>query len=401
MKNDEQQQRLRRWRLILGDDPHDESRQEALPDEDDNHIDQMLNVVYGDGGGTGIGSSGVDELDPRGGWGDSSPTLARWLGDIRRAFPQPVIEVLQKDAIERFGWASFLNDPEIMRRVQPDIHMVATILQLASMMSDETLSMARIIVRQLVEELMKHLEAPIQQAIYGKLNRSLRNYNPRPHEINWHQTIKRNLRHYQPEYQTIIPERLVGYHHKRNQLYDIILCIDQSASMATSLIYSSVVAAVMAKVPALKVYLIFFDTELVDMTDIVSDPVEILFGINLGGGTNIGQALDYCKGLIEKPQDTVLVLISDLYEGASVPYMLNLMEEIKDSGVNFISLLALNDSGSPAYSREIAAYMAELNIPAFACTPDQFPEMMAAALNREDVALWASQQGIHTTLSSH
>ena len=175
---------------------------------------------------------------------------------------------------------------------------------------------------------------------------------------------------------------------------EIILCIDQSGSMASSVVYSSIFGAVMASMPAVKTHLVVFDTAVVDMTEQLDDPVDLLFGVQLGGGTDINRAVGYCQSLIRAPRNTILVLISDLDEGGVEKNLLQRANELVQSGVQVITLLALSNEGTPFYDKALAAKLAGLGIPSFACTPDLFPGMMAAAIRKEDVNLWAAKQGI-------
>jgi Mg-chelatase subunit ChlD len=255
---------------------------------------------------------------------------------------------------------------------------------------------ARIVVRRCVEELERKLASPLRQAVIGSLNRSERNRRPRHKEIDWNRTIRANLKHYQPKYRTIVPETRIGYGRKRSALRDIILCVDQSGSMATSVVYAGVFAAVLASLPAVRTQVVVFDTAVVDLSDKLSDPVEVLFGTQLGGGTDINRALSYCQGLIRQPHDTILVLISDLYEGGNQKEMLKRVGSIIASGVQLVSLLALSDEGAPMYDHGNAAAFATMGSPAFACTPDLFPDLMAAAIGRRDLSQWAAANNVVT-----
>ena len=238
----------------------------------------------------------------------------------------------------------------------------------------------------------------MRSAVAGALDRSQRNRRPRHAEIDWNRTIRANLRHWQPEYKTIVPETLIGYGRKaRRPQREVILCIDQSGSMANSVVYSSIFGAVMASLPAVATKLVVFDTAVVDLTEKLDDPVDVLFGVQLGGGTDINGAVGYCQGLISEPRNTILVLISDLYEGGVESGLLRRANELVEAGVQFITLLALSDEGAPAYDADLAAKLAALGVPSFACTPDAFPQLMAAAIRRDDVAAWAATQGFKTS----
>jgi Mg-chelatase subunit ChlD len=350
-------------------------------------MDRVLGELYGQ---DGLGQGG----SRRGGTGASQPNVSRWLGDIRKYFPTSVVQVMQQDAIERVGLQRLLLEPEILEMIEPDVQLVATLLSLKSVIPTETRATARLVVRKVVDALLKKLVNPTRQAVAGSLNRAARNRRPRHNEIDWQRTIRANLKHYQPEYRTIVPETLIGYGRKRSALRDVILCIDQSGSMASSVVYTSIFGAVMASIPALKTHLVVFDTAVVDLTADLNDPVELLFGTQLGGGTNIAQALDYCQQLVSRPHDTILVLITDLYEGGDQERMVERAGRLAGSGVQFITLLALTDTGTPSYDHRHAATFASMNIPVFACTPDLFPDLMAAALNRQDIAAWAARHEI-------
>lgn len=378
--------RLRRWRLVLGAEA-DASCGPPLGEEAE--IDQALATLYEAAAGGGLSN------DRRGGTAKSQPGVARWLGDIRRYFPSSVVQVMQRDALERLKLREMLLQPEMLQAAQPDVHLVAQLVALASVIPAKTKDTARAVVRHVVQQLMDRLEEPLRGAITGALDRSRRHRRPRHAEIDWHRTIRANLRHWQPEYRTVVPQVLHGYGRKaRRPQREVVLCIDQSGSMAQSVVYASICAAVMASLPAVSTRLVVFDTAVVDLSDKLEDPVDLLFGVQLGGGTDINGAVGYCQTLIREPRNTILVLISDLYEGGVAPQLLRRAAELVDSGVQFITLLALSDEGAPAYDHDLAAKLAALGVPSFACTPDAFPSLMAAAIRREDVNAWAAGQGL-------
>lgn len=366
---------LKRWRLILGGNEADGTGITLTPEEQ--RIDQSLEAVY--------------DSDRRGGLGSSAPKVSRWLGDIREFFPQTVVQVIQRDAIKRLNITSLLTEKEMLETVVPDVHLVATLMSLSRVIPEKNKEMARQIVRKVVDELLRKLSAPTQQAVTGALNRSARRRNPRYNEIDWKTTITKNLKNYQPEYKTIIPEVRIGYGRKRKAMKDIILCLDQSGSMGTSVIYSGIFGSVLASIPAVNTRMVVFDTAVVDLTDDLQDPVDLLFGVQLGGGTDIARALTYCQGVITRPQDTVLVLVTDLYEGGDPREMRKKFVSLVNSGVQLIVLPALNDDGAPSYDRDHAEFLANIGVPTFACTPDKFPDLMAAALSKQDIGMWVSQ----------
>jgi len=374
--------RRTRWRLVLG-----EAADEAFDidlGEADEQRDRALGELY-DG-------------ERRGGLGRSSPRVARWLGDIRTYFPSSVVQVLQADAMQRLGLADLLLEPEMLDAVQPDIDLVSTLIGLRRAIPERSRETARAVVRAVTDELEARLAAKTAQAVTGALNRASRTHRPRHGDIDWNRTLAANLRHYQPEHRSVIPERLVGYARRTTQVERrIVLCIDQSGSMAQSVVYSSVFGAVLASLRSVDTRLVVFDTSVIDLTEDLEDPVDVLFGVQLGGGTDINSALAYCESLIEQPNDTIVVLISDLYEGGIAEEMLRRARAIVDSGATLIALLALSDAGAPSYDVEHAAALAEIGVPAFACTPDLFPDLMAAAIQRRDVQQWAADNGIVTT----
>jgi Mg-chelatase subunit ChlD len=366
----------RRWRLVLGADQADGI---GYPlSGPDRQMDQALHALY--------------DSDRRGGLGSSSPSVARWLGDIREYFPTSVVQVMQRDALERLDMKRMLMEPELLEAVQPDVHLIADLVALSGSIPAKTRDTARQVVRRVVDELMKRLAQPTRQAVHGALNRASRNRRPRHHDIDWPRTIRANLKHFQPDYGTIVPEVRIGFGRRRQAMRHIVLCIDQSGSMAASLVYSAVFGAVLASMPAVSTSLVVFDTSVVDLTDQLDDPIDLLFSTRLGGGTDINRAVAYCQQLIRAPHDTIFVLISDLYEGGVEADFMRRAAALAASGVQFITLLALSDEGAPAFNAPLAAQLATLGVPAFACTPDQFPDLLAAAIQRSDLRDWVARQ---------
>lgn len=374
-----EQDRLRRWRLILGEEANESCGALA---GDAAQMDRVLAALY-----SGERSASLD---------GSAPKVNRWLGDIRKYFPKSVVSVMQRDAFDRLGLHQMLMQPEILETVTPDVHLVATLLSLGRVIPEQTKETARQVVREVVTELERRLRSPLVQAVRGSLNRATRTNRPRAGEIDWDRTIRKNLRNYLPERKTILVDRLVGYGHKRNSLRDIVLCVDQSGSMATSVVYSSIFAAVLASIHAVSTKMVVFDTSVVDLTEELRDPIDLLFGTQLGGGTDINRAVAYCQTLITRPQQTIFVMITDLMEGGNQQEMLRRMAELVAAGVQCVCLLALSDEGSPCFDHRNAASFAALGIPSFACSPDQFPDLMAAAIQRRDLSQWAAQNDIVT-----
>ena len=377
-------ERLRRWRLALGGHSDDGDPGDALSKED-RAVDAALAALY--------------DADPRSdpdagrssGLGSSAPRVARWLGDIRRFFPSTVVQVMQRDAVDRLGLTRMLMEPELLGAVEPDVHLVGTLLSLNDVLPEETRQTARDVVQRVVADLEARLAERTRAAVTGALDRAARTTRPRHADIDWDRTVRANLKHYSPTLGTIVPDRLVGYARRNHSVQrDVVLAIDQSGSMAESVVYASVFGAALASMRALRTSLVVFDTAVVDLTEYLDDPVDLLFGTQLGGGTDINRAVAYCQGLITRPANTIMVLISDLYEGGVREELLRRARTLVESGVQLVALLALSDSGAPSYDGDNAAALAELGVPAFACTPDAFPDLLAAAIRRDDLTAWAA-----------
>jgi len=382
---------MEKWRLILGGGEADGTGY-ALA-EDLMQIDASLTALYEF---ERTQSFDYGDEKRRGGLEGSNPGIARWLGDIRKYFPISVVNVMQNDALKHPELQKkMIFEPEILEKAEADVHLIATLMELGKLIPAKTRETARRVVQKVVDDLMARLEQKTISTLNGALDKSSRNRRPRHSEINWDATIRKNLKHYLPEYKSIIPEEKIGYGRKsKKSLKDIILCIDQSGSMGTSVVYSGIFGAVMSSLPNVKTKMVVFDTQVVDLTEDLKDPVDLLFGVQLGGGTDINLALSYCQDLVTKPNDTILVLITDLYEGGNVEEMLRRAKELVGAGVQVICLLALNDDGCPAYDQKNATELTKNDIPVFACTPDLFPELMSAAIKKLDLKQWAGDHEV-------
>jgi Mg-chelatase subunit ChlD len=382
---------MRRWRLVLGGGQ--DGTGTAL-DGDDVRVDAALSALYDSDEAQDHGAARTGGR--RGsGLGASAPRVARWLADIRTFFPVSVVQVMQKDAIERLGLTRLLLEPEMLDAVQPDVHLAATLLSLSRVIPEQARESARAVVRAVTRDLERRLAQRTRSAVAGALNRASRTSRPRrPADIDWDRTIRANLRNYQPEHRTIVPERLIGYARRQQAVArDVIICLDQSGSMASSVVYAGVFGAVLASIGSLRTSVVAFDTAVADLTGLLSDPVDVLFGTQLGGGTDINRAVAYCQQLITRPASTIFILVSDLYEGGNRDEMLRRIADLKSAGTQVIALLALSDDGAPGYDHDNATALAELGVPAFACTPGTFPELMAAAIERRDLTEWVRAAG--------
>ncbi|WBP88465.1 VWA domain-containing protein [Kitasatospora cathayae] len=374
-------ERLRRWRLVLGGEADGTG---CTLRGRDAAMDGALAALYR--GAPEEGARTARGGRRSAGLGGSAPQVARWLGDIREYFPSTVVQLMQQDAITRLGLDRLLLEPEMLAAVEPDVHLVGTLLSLKHALPETTRESARAVVGKVVADLERRLADRTRATVGGALDRSARVNRPRHRDIDWDRTIRANLKNHLPEHGTVVPERLVGYARAQRAVKkDVILCVDQSGSMAPSVVHSAVFGAVLSSMRTLDTRLVVFDTSVVDLTEQLIDPVDVLFATQLGGGTDINRALAYCQSKITRPSETVVVLISDLYEGGIRDGMLRRVAEMKAAGVQFIALLALSDEGAPAYDHSHAAALAALGAPAFACTPDAFPEIMAAAIEKRPI----------------
>jgi VWA domain containing CoxE-like protein len=385
--------RVQRWRLILGRTAEEPLRAcgggagDGILDGPMAEIDDSLGMIYEPEGGEG------QEPRARGAsLGRSQPRLAKWLGDIRSYFPTDVVAVIQQDAIERRGLRQLLFEPETLGQVVPSIELVGTLMTLKGLIPDETKETARMVVRAVVEEIKKRMQAQIEQSVRGALDRSRHSPLRSLPNLDWKRTIGRNLKNYVQEKKTVIPDRFFFWsRQQRRREWNVIVCMDQSGSMAESVVYGSVTGAILASIPALETHVVVFDTEVVDLTDQCADPVDMLFGVQLGGGTDINRAVKYCEGFVVDPRKTLFLLITDLYEGGNAVELVRRMEDLAQSGVRCVTLLALSDSGVPSYDEQMAKRLRGLGIPCFGCTPGLLPELLAGALKGQDLEQLAAR----------
>lgn len=381
--------KLKRWRLILGSESEEslksyDSDSFSL-DENERIMDEALAAIYDDTSSSSyVSQSGGKKgasLDK------SSPRLAKWLGDIRKYFQQDTVAIIQKDAIERKNLTQLIFEPELLKDVKPDISMIATLLALKDQIPEETKDTARELVKTVVEEIEAKLKNDIEKAVSGALNK--REHSPIPNlkAIDWKYTINKNLKNYNAEMKKMIPEKFYYFNRaKESNNWTIILDIDQSGSMVESAIYASIAGSIFASIKALKTHVIAFDTSVVDLTEQCgNDPVDMIFGIQLGGGTNINKSVAYCQELITEPEKTIFILISDLYEGGNEMDLIRRAKDLKEAGVTVICLLAIADNGIPAYNEKMAKRFTSLNIPTFGASPNLLPQLIEGALKNRDL----------------
>lgn len=367
-----------RWQLMLGADEELGGLRGSLQ-----AMDRALGALY---------NTGDDAEDRRGGLGASAPSVTRWLGDIRNYFPNRVVRVMQTDAIERLGVRSLLTEPEVLETLEPDVHLVATLAQLSSVIPERSRATARAVVAKVARQVEERIADRLHQSVLGALNRASRTSRPRPGDIDWNRTIAANLKNYLPEHRTVVPERLIGYGRRHLGVQrEFAICLDQSGSMATSVVYASIMAGVMASLRTLRTSLVAYSTDIADLTEALADPVDVIFGAQLGGGTDTSPALEYCRRTITRPSAAVLLLISDLYD-SDPKRMLEHIARIQADGIQVVVLLTLSDDGLPFYNHDVAASLGDMGVPAFGCTPDAFPDLIAAAIQGEDLGRWAEQR---------
>lgn len=367
-----------RWRLILGEQAT--KFEDNILSQDQAILDQALAAIYESDNNSLAGKK-------RGGSNASSPNLAKWLVDVRSFFPEDVVSVIQNDAMERKGLKQLLLQPEVLQHVKPDISMVGTLMSLNGQIPEKSKDTARQLVKSVVDDIMKRLEQDLRKAVTGALNKKAHSPISNFSATDWKRTIQRNLKNYDPKTKRIIPEKFYFFERRQKQKdWTVILDIDQSGSMYESIIYSSVMGAIFASMPALDTHVVAFDTAITDLTEMcANDPVDMLFGVQMGGGTDINKSVAYCQTLIENPSKTLFILISDLYEGGVRKGLLRRIEEMKDSGVTVLVLLALTDSGTPSYDKELGKEISKRGVACFAATPDRLPELVAAAIQKQDL----------------
>ncbi|MCR4793782.1 MAG: VWA domain-containing protein [Ruminococcus sp.] len=376
----EHQQILKRWRLILGAESQDKisTLGGAALSQEDILMDSALSQIYG---GSSSGKGGK-----LGGHGASSPQLTKWLGDLRTLFSPMEIKVIQKDAIERKGLKQLLFEPEMLDGLEPDISTASLLLMLKDQIPAKAKDNARAYIAKIVEDINRRLSDDLRRSVTAALNRREHSPIPSASALDYKMTIRRNLKNYDPQRKVLLPEKFYFFERAaKSASRTVILDIDQSGSMGESAIYSSIMGCILASINALKTHIIAFDTAVNDLSDLCSDPVELLYGIQLGGGTDINMSVAYCQELITEPSKTTMFIVTDLYEGGNRAQLERRLSELKASGVNVIVLLAISDSGKPCYDSQLAEKVSAMDIPCFACPPEKLPELLDAALKKRSL----------------
>ena len=383
----EEIRRIKRWRLILGVESEERftsmnANEKLGLSEEQIMMDQALAAIYNrsEAGGFGQGRGA--------GNGPSNPKISKWLGDVRTLFEKDLVTVIQSDAIERCGLRQLIFEPELLENLEPDIGLASTLLILKDQIPKRSKESARAFIAKIVEEINKLLEADIRRAVTSAINRRLHSPIPSASALDFQLTIRRNLKNYNKELGTIVPEHFYFFDRTTtaaSRQWTVILDVDQSGSMGESVIYSSIMSCILASIASIRTHIVAFDTNIVDLTEKCDDPVDLLFGFQLGGGTNIDQSVAYCQKFVENPSKTLFFLITDLEEGGNRASLMNRLKELKESGVTVVCLLAIADGGKPYYDAQMAEKVARIGIPCFACNPEMLPLLLQRALKGQEL----------------
>jgi Mg-chelatase subunit ChlD len=373
---------INRWRLILG--RFAERRLSCSMSAEDQRRERALDYLYArEYSGRGVRDKQPGSRDKQPGSLDPSQlSVPAWINEVRELFPEETIEVIEKHALDRYGMTELLTDPAVLEKLEPNWDLLKSILTFKGMMKGEVLNMARRIIREVVEEIKKRIEQDIRRTLWGRRNRFRRSPSKVAQNLDWRGTIRENLKYYDTERKRLIVRNVRFFSRIERQLpWDIILCVDQSGSMAGSVIHSAIMAGILSSLPSLRVNLVVFDTSVVDLTGHIDDPVEILMSVQLGGGTDIGQALTYCEQLIRNPHRTILVLVSDFAEGAPAERLLSTCRRLKEAGIVLLGLASLDEDARPFYDLHMAEKLAAVGMEIAALTPKRFAEWLAKAIS--------------------
>jgi len=387
----EDKDRIRRWRLILGEESQKQFEdmggfEKKLLSQEQVLMDQALAAIYNRersfSGGQGAGK------------GASRPHISRWLGDVRNLFDKELVKIIQTDAMERCGLKQLIFEPEILEQVEPDISLASTILLLKDQVPKQSKDSVREFMKKIVEEINKLLADDIRRAVTSAVNKKQHSPIPSAAALDFKTTIRRGIKNYNKELKKIVPEHYYFFDRSTQTAankFTVILDIDQSGSMGESVIYSSIMSCILASMSALKTRIVAFDTEVVDLTEKMEDPVDLLFGFQLGGGTDINKSIAYCSRYIENPKRTLFFLVSDLMEGGNRAGMLRRLQEMKESQVTVVCLLAIADGGKPYYDAQMAGRISALGIPCFACNPQKLPQLLERVLKGQELTEFADE----------
>lgn len=364
---------LNRWRLVLGKFS-EESMKFNESEFKYEEVDDVLDFLYGREYG--------EEKDIRGGSGGSILTVPTWITKIRELFPKQTVEILEKHALNKYGLIELLNDKEVLEKLEANVELLKSIIQMKHMMKGEVLEAAKKIVKQVAKEIEKQLENDIKMSIMGKIDKSNRGYVKSIRNMDFKKTINRNLKNFDVVTNQLIIDQI--YFNRRVKSYNkwhVIIAVDESGSMLDSIIHSAIMAGIFAKLPMLKTNLVIFDTQVVDLTDYIDDPVQTLMSVQLGGGTHIAKALLYCGSLIQNPYKTMVVMVTDLYEGGRRSDMYRRAKDIIDTGAKLIILTALDLESVPSYDKNAAQTLVDMGAEVAALTPGGLAKWIANVIS--------------------
>lgn len=388
-------ERIGRWRLILGQESENRFQNmnkaggEVLSQEQF-LMDQALAAIYNrsESGGFGFGTRGA-------GHGPSNPQISRWLGDVRSLFDKDLVKIIQSDAMERCGLKQLIFEPELLENLEPDMNLAATIMLLKDQVPKRSKEGVREFIRKIVEQINKLLESDIRRAVTVAVNRRQHSPIPSAAALDYETTIRRGIKNYNPHIGKVIPERFYFFDRTSKTAankYTVILDVDQSGSMGESVIYSSIVGCILASMASIKTRIVAFDTSVVDLTEKCDDPVDLLFGFQLGGGTDINQSGILPGADRESQKD--LVFSGYGFDGrGNRASLVRRLGELKEDGVTVVCLLAIADGGKPYYDAQMAQKVASLGIPCFACNPQLLPQLLEKALKGQDLSGFSSEIG--------
>lgn len=369
---------LNRWRLILGkyaDQNIGFTEGSGRYSEMSDLLEYLYDREYGE-------ERGIRDEDRQGGQGPSSLTVPSWITKIRELFPKNTVEILEKHALDKYNMKELLTDKKVLESLQPNTELLKSILQMKHMMKGEVLETARRIVKAVAAEITKQLENDVKLTIMGKVDKTRTGGVKSARNIDFKRTIKSNLKNYDTESKNLIVDKV--YFNARVKKYNpwnVIIAVDESGSMLSSVIHSAIMAGIFAKLPMLRTSLVIFDTQVVDLTGFVDDPVETLMSVQLGGGTDISRAMQYCEQLIASPHRTMVVMVTDLYEGGPYGAMYARAKSIIESGAKLIILTALDNEASAAFDRNAASKMAALGAQVAAMTPGGLAKWIAEIIS--------------------
>ncbi|MCA9151435.1 MAG: VWA domain-containing protein [Planctomycetales bacterium] len=364
--------RQARWRLVMG-----QGSEELCGglSGDDQQREACLEFLYN----REFGESRNVRTDGKSGLGASALTVPEWINQIHELFPKRTIERLEKDALERYQLDDLVTNPDVLSRAQPNQTLLKAVLRTKHLMNQDVLKMAQHLVRQVVEELMKRLAEEVRSAFQGAIDRRQRSMLRIAKNFDIQTTLRRNLKNYDPEHRRVLIETPYFYSRmcRKVDRWQLIVLVDESGSMLDSVVHSAIMAAIFFSMPMLKVHLCIFDTSVVDLTADCVDPVETLLKVQLGGGTDIGQALAYAASLVENPRRTIVTLITDFCEGAPLAQLYSVARKLVESGVTTLGLAALDENATPTYDHQVAARLVQMGWHVGAMTPGELANWVA------------------------